>query len=427
MPSPRPTRHRLRGAVASLAPPVPLQRGEIGVLALLATAAFSQGWMGNVFTHTLAYTRGTFGLSDQRIADVETVVRATALVALLLSWWADRRGRRGPLLLAFAILPVANLATAFAPSLTVFAGLQGVARIGTIALGSLGLLVIAEEVNPAVRGYASGIFGLGLSLGTGFGLIITPAAQASDEAWRALFGVSALPVLLLPVLVFRLRESRAFRPGTHTPLGAALKRGLARRLWPMAGLSFAVAAFIGPAAAFINPRLVNDLGWAQGGASLLLVLASTPAVPLGLLAGGRAADLIGRRPTELVAILVGVSGGVVVYFSEAGWAMGLGIFLSILGSSAFAPAFTAQRAELFPTAMRATAGAWLVNAGILGGLAGFLAGRFAIGAWGVPVTVAGLGGLLLSATALLLLLPETRGADLVDSDPPAIPPGAAGD
>jgi len=427
VPSSQPARRRFRGALGSLAPPVPLRRTEIGVLALLAAAAFSQGWTSNVFTHTLAYTRETFGLTDQRIADVEAVVRATALVALALSWWADRRGRRGPLLLAFAILPAANLATAFAPSLAVFAGLQGVARIGTIALGALGLLVIAEEVNPAVRGYASGIFALGLSMGTGFGLIITPAAQASDEAWRALFGISALPLLLLPVLAFRLRESRAFRPGTHAPLGAALQGALARRFWPMAGLSFAVAAFIGPAAAFLNPRLVNDLGWAQGGASLLLVLASTPAVPLGLLAGGRAADLIGRRPTELVAILVGVSGAVVAYFSEAGWAMGLGIFLSILGSSAFAPAFTAQRAELFPTAMRATAGAWLVNAGILGGLAGFLAGRFAIGAWGVPVTVAGLGGLLIASAALLALLPETRGADLLDPGSPAAPAAAAGD
>jgi len=405
-------RGRLRGALASLAPPAPLQRGEIGLLALLAAAAFAQGWSSNVFTHTLAYTRDTFGLSDQGIADLEAVVRATALTALLLSWWADRRGRREPLLLAFALIPLANLATAFVPSLAAFAILQGIARIGTIALGALGLVVIAEEVNPAVRGYASGVFALGLSMGTGFGLLITPAAQASDEAWRALFGASALPLVLLPLLAFRLRETRLFRPGARAPLGAALQGGPARRFWPMAGLSFATAAFIGPASAFVNPRLVNDLGWAQGGASLLLVLASTPAVPLGLLAGGRAADLIGRRPTEFAAMLIGVSGGILTYFSEAGWAMGLGVFLAILGSSAFAPAFTAQRAELFPTASRATAGAWLINAGILGGLGGFLAGRFAIGAWGVPVTIAGLGGVLLASSALLLLLPETRGARL---------------
>jgi len=426
VPSPPPARRRLGGAFASLAPPVPLRRREVAVLALLGAAAFSQGWSSNVFTATLAHTRVTFGLSDQGIALVEVVVRATALTALALSWWADRRGRRGPLLAAFAILPLANLATAFAPNLAAFAGLQGVARVGTIALGALGLLIIAEEVNPAGRGYASATYALGLSMGTGFGWLLAPLAERSAEAWRLLFAAGALPVVLVPLLALRLRESRAFRPGTRAPLAVALGRGLRRRFWPMAGLSFAAAAFTAVAAGFINPRLVNNLGWSQGRASLLLVLASTPAVILGLLAGGRAADLIGRRPTEAAAIVVGVSGGVLAFFAEGGWAIALGIFLSILGSSAFAPAFAAQRAELFPTETRATAGAWLGNAGILGALSGFIAGHFAIGAWGVPVTVAGLGGVLLAAAALLLLLPETRGADLLAGAAPSAPEGSAG-
>lgn len=418
MPSPGSPPGRSARLLGPLAPPVPLGRREVGILALLGVAAFSQGWAANVFTHTLAYTRVTFGLSDQGIADVEAVVRAVALVALAFAWWADHHGRRGPLLLAFLLIPAANLATAFAPSLPVFAALQGVGRIGTIALGALGLVMVAEEANPQVRGYASAIFALGLSMGTGFGLLVTPVAQTGAEAWRILFAVSSAPLLLLPVLARRLHESRAFRPGTRARLSLALRGGLARYFWPMAGLSFAVAAFTGPGAGFINPRLVNDLGWGQGSASLLLVAASTPAVLLGLLGGGRAADLVGRRPTELAAAVVGVAGAMAVYFSEEGWVMGLGVFLSILGASAFAPAFTAQRAELFPTEARATAGAWLVNAGILGGLGGFLAGRFAIGAWGVPVTIAGLGGLTLASMALLALLPETRGADVIAGTAP---------
>ena len=44
---------------------------------------------------------------------------------------------------------------------------------------------------------------------------------------------------------------------------------------------------------------------------------------------------------------------------------------------------------------------------------GFLAGRFAIGAWGVPATIAGLGGLLLASLGLLSLLPETKGCDVL--------------
>ena len=118
-------------ALDHLKPPVPLERRELRVLALLAIVAFAQGWTGTVITHTLAFTRVTFGLSDAGISDVMAITRAVALSALVLSWWGDRHGRRGPLLLAFGILPTANLASAFAPDMLGFAALQSVARVGT--------------------------------------------------------------------------------------------------------------------------------------------------------------------------------------------------------------------------------------------------------------------------------------------------------
>jgi hypothetical protein len=52
-----------------LAPPLPLARREIKILILLGLVAFSQGWAGNVLTHTLAFTRVTYDLSDAGIAD----------------------------------------------------------------------------------------------------------------------------------------------------------------------------------------------------------------------------------------------------------------------------------------------------------------------------------------------------------------------
>lgn len=407
-----------------IVPPVPLDRREIKILILLGLVAFSQGWAGNVLTHTLAFTRVTFGLSDARIADVQAIVRGVALLALVFSWWSDHRGRRGPLLVAFVILPVANLFTVLSDSLATFAGWQSITRIGTVALGALALVVLAEEIEPEVRGYAAAVFALFLSMGTGWGLLLSSIAERGDEAWRWLFGLSSVTLLVFPFLAVHLKESRAFRPGTpRPPLGAVLHRGLARFFWPMALLSFAISAFTGPAANFILPRMVNDLGWDQGPASVLLVITSTPAVVVGLLVGGRAADLIGRKPAEFVSMLVGVVGGLAFYWFENGWVLGLGIFGSVLGASAFSPAYSAQRAELFPTEVRATAGAWTVNASITGGLFGFLAGRFVIDAWGLSATISLLGGLVLASTLMLVLLPETRGADLVgdQTDLPGLP------
>ena len=51
--------------------------------------------------------------------------------------------------------------------------------------------------------------------------------------------------------------------------------------------------------------------------------------------------------------------------------------------------------------MRATAVAWIVNAAILGGIAGFAAGRFVVDSWGISGTVAALGTVVLAATWLI--------------------------
>jgi MFS family permease len=79
------------------------------------------------------------------------------------------------------------------------------------------------------------------------------------------------------------------------------------------------------------------------------------------------------------------------------------------------PALGAFRAELFPTRVRATAGAWVSNVAIVGSISGFLIGGFLIDEIGLSATVAILGTGLLVSIALTLTLPETKGMDLVRS------------
>lgn len=409
-----------------LKPAVPLERREIGILALFSVLAFTQGWSGAAITHALPFVQDDFALNDSEVFDLMALVRATALIAFALSWWGDRGGRRLPLLIAFAILPAANLATAFASGAAAVTALQAVGRIGTIALGSLAIVVVAEEVAPKVRGYAIALYALVGSMGTGFGLLLRPLGDDGGDGWRLLFGLSAIPLLVLPLLILRLRESRAFTPtATRHSFRVLLGSGLGRRFWPMAGLAFALSAFASPTANLALVRLENELGWSAASASLLLATASAPGVALGLLGGGRIADMVGRRPTEFVAILVGVIGGVAFYFLEAGPLVGVAIFVSTVGAFGFGPAFGSHRSELFPTEVRATAAAWIVNASILGGLAGFSAGRFVVDSWGIPTTIAVLGGLLLAATSLIPLLPETKGWILTGQEEGPLPPSGA--
>ena len=408
-----------------LRPPVPLERREIGILALFAIVALTQGWSGAVITHALPFAQKDFGWSDAQVFDVLALVRLVSLVALAFSWFGDTRGRRVPLLLAFVLLPLANLLTALVGDPAGFTGLQSVARIGAIAIGALAIVVLAEEVSPAVRGYSIGIYALFGSLGTGIGLLVRPLAEGPDDGWRLLFALSAIPLVAAPFLIRRLGESRAYeQPETRPPLTSVLTKH-ADRFWPMAGLAFAISAFTSPAANLALVRLENDLGWSAAEGSLLLALASAPGVILGLLIGGRASDVAGRKPTEAVGIVIGVAGGITFYFVESGPLLAGALFLSMLGAFGIGPAFGSHRSELFPTHVRSTAAAWIVNASVIGGLAGFAAGRFVVDAWGVPATIAVLGGVLLASSFLILLLPETKGLHLTpDEEETIAPPGA---
>lgn len=396
-----------------LLPPEKIGRRDAVTLALLAIVAFAQGWSGAAITHALPFIQDDYGISDARIFDMMTVIRAVSLLALAFSWWGDHRGRRRPLLIAFTLLPAANLLTFFVRPLGLVTALQAAARVGTLAIAALALVVLAEEVAAPVRGYAIGLYALFGSMGTGLGLLLRPLAESLPDSWRLLFALSSLPLLGVLPLARRLGESRAFVPEpTRPPLGDVLKMPHASRFWPMAGLAFAVSAFTAPAANLALVRLQNDLAWSAGSASALLAVTAAPGVLLGVLVGGRMADIAGRRPTEVVSLIIGVGGGMAFYLIDGGWMMGTGIFLSNFGAFAFGPAFAAHRAELFPTRLRATATAWITNAGVLGGIGGFAMGRFVVDSWGISTTVTVLGFVLLVASLLVLRLPETAGLSL---------------
>jgi AAHS family benzoate transporter-like MFS transporter len=274
------------------------------------------------------------------------------------------------------------------------------------------MVLLAEELSPEIRGYGMGLYGLAGSLGVGTGLLLLPIAERADSAWRILFAIAGLGLLAIPMLMRYLPESRAYRPGKPISFVSALRMGLGRHFWPIAGVSFFVSAFSAPAFDFVLERLINDLAWEASAARFLLIAASGLGA-LGLLIGGRMADRSGRRPTALVALALGLVGGVGFYLLNSGWFLAASIFVATMGATMLTPALGAMRAELFPTRVRATSAAWVTNVAILGSISGFLVGGVLIDRIGLPKTVASLGAGLLISMALILTLPETKGMDLV--------------
>lgn len=388
------------------------------IVFLLGIVAFAAGYTGSQMSHTLPFARTSLDLTEGAMSLIFAGVRAASLLGVAFSIAADRVGRRQPLIAAFGLLAVGSLLTAFVPIPAAYAASQSAVRIGVVAIAALGVVMLAEEVTPGIRGYAIGLYGLAGSLGVGTGLLILPLAEQADDAWRVLFALGGLGLLAIPLLMRFLPESRAYRPGAPIGFGTALRMGLGRHFWPLAGISFFVAAFSAPAFDFVLERLINDLDWQAGAARFLLIVASGLGT-LGLLVGGRTSDRIGRRQTAVAAMVVGVVGGLGFYLLDSGWTLAISVFLATFGATMLTPAIGAMRAELFPTKVRATAAAWVTNVAIVGSILGFLVGGALIDRIGLAPTIAILSVGVVGAIALTLRLPETRGMDLVRTRPRA--------
>ncbi len=382
------------------------------ILFLMSIVGFIAGYAGSQMPHTLPFARASLDLTEGEMSAIFAAVRGASLLGVLFSMKADRTGRRKPLLAAFTLLAFGSLATAFIPSVPAFVISQALVRIALVALASLSIVYIAEELNPVIRATGIGVFGLAGSLGVGLGLLLLPIAEANENAWRVLFGLATLGLLAFPLLNRFLPESRAFVQAPPIPFSKALGMGLSRHFWPLAGISFFVAAFSAPAFDFVLERLINDLAWETGAARFLLIVFSGLGA-IGLLLGGRLADTYGRRPTTIIALGIGLVGGVGFYLLDSGWFLAASIFLATLGATMLTPSFGAHRSELFPTRVRATGNAWLTNTAIIGSIFGFAAGAILIDRLGLPTTVAMLGTGLLISMVLVLRLPETKGMDLV--------------
>ncbi len=384
------------------------------IVFLLGIVAFVAGYGGAQMAHTLPFARLSLGLTEGNMSIVFAIVRAVSLLAVGFSIVADRRGRKEPLIIAFSLMSLSSLLTAFVPVTAIYVVSQSIVRVAVVAIAALGMVLLAEELTPGIRAYGMGLYGLAGSLGVGTGLLLLPIAEGADSAWRILFALAGLGLLAVPMLMRFLPESRAFRRGTPISFIAALRMGLGKHFWPIAGVSFFVSAFSAPAFDFVLERLINDLEWQASAARFLLIVASGLGA-LGLLIGGRMADRSGRKPTALVALALGLIGGVGFYLLDSGWFLAASIFIATLGATMLTPALGAMRAELFPTRVRATSAAWVTNVAIVGSISGFLVGGALIDRIGLPNTVASLGAGLLIAMALILTLPETKGMDLIRS------------
>ncbi len=410
------------------------------LLALLLPAALFNAYDAELRAVLLTQLKESFHVGTAAIGIANIPIGSGQFIAFFVVLAADRIGRRPILMWSILGYTVFTTLTAVSWDLWSFAAFQAGAQIFIGAEFGVAVTLLAEEVPAERRGHFLSWLLLVSPLGAVLaGLLVAVGFLHNPIGWRAFFLLAAVPLLVVTVARRRLRESHAYLlvarargPSARRPTRVAVVEALA--LWRGAARPRALA--VGTVAFLQGLASAAAVGWwtyyaeherhfGTGIAGTFFATAALVSVG-GYLVCGRMMDRIGRRPTGVVYTLGAVGCAVVTFQVADRWVM-LPFFV---GTAFFgigiAPVLSAFATELFPTAVRAQASAWIRNGfgntgSVLGpAMVGILGASAApLHSIGTAVTVLAL--LFLAAVPIVVwAVPETRDAQL---DSPVTGPG----
>ena len=382
------------------------------MLGLLAVAEMVTGFCSTLFSQTAAFAADEFGASERAQGVAGTIIRLGIVFTVALLMLADRIGRRKIMVGTLIVAPVLAAVGALAPSLWSLTAIQTVARPVALALGLVVSIVAAEEMPPGCRAYAVSVLGLAYALGVGTCIWVLPLADVGLQGWRLVYAAGLAYVVLALFIVRDVPESRRYElPHAERP---ALPGG---RFVLIAVSVFLFNILIAPSTFYENRYLKDERGYSATMIALYTVVTSTPGA-LGVLAGGRIADVKGRKVVGAVALVATAVGTVLVFSVMGGTLWTIKLITSILGGAAL-PALGVYAAELFPTTRRGGANGWISACSIVGSVTGLLlAGQLLDqgATYGTVMAILSVGPLIYAAL-VIFAYPETAKRSLDDINP----------
>ena len=427
-----------------------LSRGGAGRFQARLLGIFGLVWTADAMQviaigFTAASIAATFGLTVPEALLTGTLFFLGMFVgASVFGRIADRIGRRNVLLLTVSAEAVFGMLSVFAPSFGILVALRfltGVAVGGTLPVD---YAMMAEFLPPKNRGrwlvWLEGFWAVGTII-----IAVTAwiASQYSDEAWRWIFFIAAIPAVVgaglrlwvpeSPMYLLRTgRDAEArqvidkvLRVNRAEPLPASVRivpapveshpqgifgAQLRTRTIAILAVWFLVSLSYYGVFVWLPPQLANEgFGFVRGyGFLVLMALAQIPGYALA----AYGVEKWGRLPTlQLFLILSAL--GCFLFTVASGTAMVGGSLL--LMSFAFLGAWGALYAftpELYPTGLRGTG---MGTAGAVARLGGLLAPSMLGGviAQGFGVAIGLFAALLvLGAVMTLLIRVETRNVSI---------------
>jgi sugar porter (SP) family MFS transporter len=186
----------------------PVGRAVVWTAAITALGGLLFGYDTGVVSGALLFLQTSFGNVSSFDKELVTglLLVGAAVGAFASGRLSDRIGRRPVILLTATVFVVGVLGAAFSPELWVLIAMRFV--IG-LAVGSASMAVplyISEVAPPRVRGALVSFNQLALTMGILIAFLVD-YALSSSAAWRLMFGLAAIPAVLLFIGMLTQAES----------------------------------------------------------------------------------------------------------------------------------------------------------------------------------------------------------------------------
>jgi len=327
------------------------------------------GWTMDAFDYfivVLVYAdiAETFGKSKETVAFLTTATLLMRPVgALIFGLWADKIGRRKPLIVDVLFYSTVGFLCAFAPNFTVLIVLRLLYGIGMGGEWGLGAALAMEKIPKERRGFFSGVLQQGYAMG--YLLAAVAFLIISDGlglSWRWLFGLSILPALISLIIRTKVQESEAWEATqeklavTKTSVKDVIFTGAVLRRFLYLVLLMTAFNWMSHGTQDVYPTFLKATD--QGGAGLAESTALTIAIVynIGAIVGGLTfgglSERFGRRYTIAFCTLLALPVVPIFAYSSTAGMLVLGSFLMQLLVQGAWGVIPAHLTEMSPDAIR---------------------------------------------------------------------------
>ncbi len=334
-----------------------------------AFAASYLGWTMDAFDYfilVLVYKEiaEDFGVSLEKMAFLTTVTLVMRPVgAYLFGIWADKIGRRTPLIVDVCFYSVVGFLCAFAPNYWFLFVLRLLYGIGMGGEWGLGAALSMEKVPAHRRGFFSGI----LQGGYAGGYLLASLAYLLvhswlDLSWRWIFALSLLPALVSLIIRLGVSESEVWVTTKETLkrhntsvrtvfLDPTILRRFVYLVILMAAFNFLSHGTQDIYPTFLKSTENHGAGFDATTATWIAVIYNVGAIIGGLILGW-ASDRIGRKGAIIVGALLTLPIIPIFAYSRSAGMLCLGAFLIQATTQGAWAAVPAHLSEMSPNAIR---------------------------------------------------------------------------